>query len=327
MCADLIKKELFKQSEIYRMIKNGDSTLVQYEGYDDEECGRRDRNYQKRMCLAYYLLYANIDDEDMIVFLFKEELKDRKTNSFQGIGNTINILTSMLNEYNVDKKYADLLNEAKSANFDCACGYDRNYHINNDINDLDLMDCIYLSQDLGYKDVMTVYVNEWKESIVEWTDENRNTLIRFNSYLDKEYENEKIYKVLLDNSFVSGRSFDIVYAYNNVIKYYINENKYEIAKNYLLKMTATIDFCDIEELRLFGDVLEECFEIICSGVKESHKLWIWAKPYLQKKAKIYGYMYGNLYKKGIAAAKYLNDSYTEQLEEEYLKWKDKVRLK
>lgn len=65
------------------------------------------------MRLAYYLLYAHIDDENTVVYLFQEELKDRKSNSFQGIGNTLNILTSILNQYNAAGKYDGILDEAK----------------------------------------------------------------------------------------------------------------------------------------------------------------------------------------------------------------------
>ena len=85
----LIKEKIFEQSEVYRALKSGESTAVQYNGYKDEKWGTKDANYLNRMRLAYYLLYAQIDDEDTIVYLFQEELKDRKSNSFQGIGNTI----------------------------------------------------------------------------------------------------------------------------------------------------------------------------------------------------------------------------------------------
>ena len=112
------------------------------------------------MRLAYYLLYAQIDDEDTIVYLFQEELKDRKSNSFQGIGNTLNVLTSILKRYNDDGRYNEMLEEAKNANFDYACGYDKNYWIDDEIDSLDLMDCIFLSQDLEYKDVMELLVDK-----------------------------------------------------------------------------------------------------------------------------------------------------------------------
>ena len=320
MHTELIKAKLFEQSETYQALKSGDTSLIQYSGYYDERWGTGDANYLNRMRLVYYLLYANIDDEDLIVYLFEEELKDRKSNSFQGIGNTLNVLTSILNKYNTDGRYDKMLEEAKNANFDCACGFDKNYQIDDEIISLDLMDCIFLSRDLDYKDVMDVLVSKWKDSITEWTDANRTTLIGFNSFLGKEQENESIYKVLLENAISSGKTFNIVYAYNKVIRYYIDIKQFEIADAYLREMIDTADFKEIERIRLFGDVLEECFEIICEGAKDSVELWKWAKPYLQKRAN----MYGNLFVKGIAAAKCSNDSFAIQLEQEYIDWKKKV---
>ena len=226
MKSELVKEKLFEQSKVYQALKNGEYSQVQYVEQYDKVWGRRDRNYLNRMRLAYYLLYAHIDDENTVVYLFQEELKDRKSNSFQGIGYTLNVLTSILNEYNVEGKYDGILDEAKNANFDCACGFDKSYKMDNDISSLDLMDCIYLSQDLEYKDVMEVLVNRWKSSIAQWTDANRKTLIGFNSFLGKELENKEIYETLLENALATGKTFDIVSAYNKVIQYYIDSKQF-----------------------------------------------------------------------------------------------------
>lgn len=325
MHTDLLKEKLFQQSQVLQALKNGDTSSVEYSGYRDKEWGIQDANYVNRMRLAYYLLYAHMDDEDTIVYLFQEELKDRKTNSFQGIGNSLNVLTFLLNRYNANGKYDQLLEEAKNANFDCACGFDKNYQMDDEINSLDLMDCIFLSQDLSYKDVMEQLVNSWKDSLTEWRDANRTTLTRFYSFLGKEQENETLYKELLNNAVESGETFNIVSAYNKVIQYYIEIKEFESAYSYLREMIDITDFEEIERIRLFSAVLEESFEIICGGVREYLGLWEWAKPYLQKKAK-YENMYGNLYTKGIAAAKAVNDTYAIPLEKEYVTWRKKMQL-
>lgn len=318
----LVKDKLFEQSQVYHALKSKETASIQYSGYKDEKWGIQDANYLNRMRLAYYLLYARIDDEEAILYLFQEELKDRKSNSFQGIGNTLNVLTSILKRYNNDGRYNGILEEAKNANFDCACGYDKNVQINDEVDSLELMDCIFLAQDLAYKDVMEALVHEWKKSIMDWTDTHRNTLIRFNSFLGKEQENEAIYKVILDHAIISGQTVDIVSAYNKVIRYYLNREQLEIAVSYLWRMIAATEFKDIERIRLFGDVLEECFDLISGGVKDSAKLWEWAKPYLKTRTN----MYGNLYKKAITAAKTVGDSYFLALEQEYIDWKKKVGL-
>ena len=319
---ELLEQKLFEQSKVYQALKSGEYSLVQYIEQYDKVWGKSDRNYLNRMRLAYYLLYAHIDDEKTVAYLFQEELKDRKSNSFQGIGNTLNVLTSMLNEYNVEGKYDGILDEAKNANFDCACGFDRNYKMDKEISSLDLMDCIYLSQELDYKDVMEALVNTWKSSIAQWSDANRKTLIGFNSFLGKELENKELHEILLENAIVIGKTFEMVSAYNNVIQYYIESKKIENAYSYFKRMIDTIDFKEIEQIRLFGNVLEECFDIICGGAENSLGLWKWAKPYLSNRSN----MYGNLYKKGIAAAKYVNDPYSEKIEQEYKDWKKKVGI-
>ena len=317
MNTELLKDKLFQQSVVYNAVKNGDCSQVQYVEQYDSQWGKCDKNYTNRMRLAYYLLYAHIDDENIVGYLFQEELKDRKSNSFQGIGDTLVILTSLLNKYNVLRKYDKLLDEAKNANFDCACGYDKNSQMDDEISSLDLIDCIHISQCLDYKDVMEILVNNWKDSIVNWTDANRNTLIKFNSFLGKEIENKKIYEILLENAIVSEDTFKIVSAYNTLIKYYINDKQVEKAYAYMKKMIDSTDFKEIEKIRLFGDVLEECFDIICAEVAKSFDLWEWAKPYAFKNT----IMYGNLYKKGIAAAKCINDPCSIELEREYSQWK------
>ena len=53
-------------------------------------------------------------------------------------------------------------------------------------------------------------------------------------------------------------------------------------------MIDTTDFKDVEKIRLFGDVMEECFEIISGEIKDSIGLWKWVKPYLQKRTNMLG---------------------------------------
>ena len=101
---DLLKKELSKQREVYLALKEGFWEDVCYKPYQDKEYGTQDANYTGRLRLAYYLLYEKEGDEQTIVWLFLEELKDREENSFQGIGTTIEILTYLLGKYNSGHK-------------------------------------------------------------------------------------------------------------------------------------------------------------------------------------------------------------------------------
>ena len=84
---------------------------------------------------------------------------------------------------------------------------------------------------------------------------------------------------------------------------------------YMRDMIDTTDFKEIQMIRLFRSVLEECFEIICGLSDTPIDLWEWAKSYLlmmDKKQK-----FGNLYEKSIAAAKCCGDEIAEALEPKF----------
>ena len=93
-----------------------------------------------------------------------------------------------------DGKYAGLLERAKNANFDCACGYDPDGQMEDDFGTNSLLDCIYLCREMKYRDVMGSLVDEWKKTITEWSDSNRRVLIDFNTFLERNAENEKLYQ-------------------------------------------------------------------------------------------------------------------------------------
>ncbi len=183
---DLLKKELSKQREVYLALKEGFREDVCYKPYQDKEYGTQDANYTGRLRLAYYLLYEKEGDEQTIVWLFLEELKDREENSFQGIGTTIEILTYLLGKYNSGHKYDELFSRAKNANFDCACGYSAELVMSETLSDNDLLDCIYMCEDLEYKTLMETLVAQWRDSVEVWDEGKRADLIRFNTFLGKK---------------------------------------------------------------------------------------------------------------------------------------------
>lgn len=316
MYIDLLKEKILQQQKVYSELKSGRNTDVCYQALKVPNYGTQDKNYTNRLRLVYYLFYEKIEDEEAVLYLFKEELKDRKTNSFQGIGDTLEILTCMLRKYNAEHKYDDLFTQAKNANFDCFCGYDVNIKIIDELSKNDLLDCIYLCQTMEYKDVMEQLVEEWKDTISEWNDSNRITLTRFYSFLGKEKENEELYKKLLESALQTGKASDIVSAYNKMIQYYLGQKEYDTAKVYLDKVRNTGYCQEIQRIRLFGDLLEAAFEIVCNSPETTKELWNWSKIKMREKTN----RYGNLYQKGIAAAKAAGDSYADQLEQEYSDW-------
>ena len=319
-----LKEQILEQAAVYAQVKNGDLSMVRYEKSYEKGNGTFDKNYIGRKRLSHYLLYEKIDDEKVIEILFEEELNDRQTNSSQGIGSSLQILTFLLQRYNKTGKYSGLFEKAKNANFDCACCYDENEIVDDSLDSLDITDCIYLSYELQYMDTMEQLITEWEAGVKKWTDNERKKLTRFNSLLGKNNRNEEQYIRLLESAKKNGKCFDIVSAYNDIIELYISEGQFESAYSYMRDMIDTTDFKEIQMIRLFRSVLEECFEIICGLSDTPVDLWEWAKSYLlmmDKKQK-----FGNLYEKSIAAAKCCGDEIAEALEKEYAEWKEEVKF-
>lgn len=317
MGREQLKSKLEEQQAVYQDLKAGNEGTVRYKEFHNGEWGTDDENYTNRLRLAYYLLYCHIEDEEVVVFLFEEELKDRERNSFQGIGSTLKILTHLIREYNGNGKYTSLLEQAKNANFDCACGYDPDGQMEDDFGTNSLLDCIYLCQEMEYRDVMGSLVDEWKKNSTEWSDSDRKILIDFNIFLRRDAENERLYQEQLAEILLAERSStrDIISGYKNLIWHYIHMGDYGEALYLCEKVIKTTDYGQIRTLRLFKDVLEACFEVTANYEEAAACLWNWAKTELQKVPQ--SSWYGNLYTKGIAAAKAMDDPYGKQLEQEY----------
>lgn len=323
MFHSLLSNKLDEQMITLKAVQDKDYSSIHYKPYKDEIYGTQDENYLNRQRLCYYILYTHYFDEAIIIQLLKEEITHRKNNSFQGIGNVLNVLTSIINQNDLSEKYADLLDEVKNANFDCYCGFDKNIIIDNQLNKLSLIDCIYLSLDLDYKEVMEQLLELWKDTINEWTESERNRLIQFNFFLGKENENEALYFQQLEHDLKEGKTNPIIRSYNKIIRYYLDSNQIQKAYLSFTSLLENANYQEIIKIRLFTDVLEECFELICKHEKAALSLWKWAKPYIQNRDN----MYGNLYIKGIDAAKAVNDPYAEELENRYNEFKEKISIK
>ena len=94
MYADIIKEILREQNRIYEKTNSGDFSDVCFLEGRDAVFGTFDKNYENRLRLAYYILFMKKGGEALVKKLFEEELKDRETNSFQGIGACLEFLPS-----------------------------------------------------------------------------------------------------------------------------------------------------------------------------------------------------------------------------------------
>ncbi len=154
-----IFKDMIKKYDIHiKKCLDNDLSDYCYKKDIDKEYGTYDLNYYNRLRLSYAILFSqdrnNINMEELIRKLFCEELKDRKTRSFQGIGTNLLILSQLLHSYQKEEDKI-LFEEATNANFDCYAGYEYDlklynemYPISKKIDEYDLFDCIYIAHEL-----------------------------------------------------------------------------------------------------------------------------------------------------------------------------------
>lgn len=319
----LLKEKICEQKDIYKELIDGNYSFVCYKKACDHERGVYDANCVNRKRMSYYLLFEKNDNEIVIRNLFEEEIKDRKTNSFQGIGSTLENLTYLLKRYNANGIYNDLFETAKNANFDCVCGYDKNMVVEDEIQKYDLPDLIQIAIELNYTTIVEKLVCEWKSKIEIWNESNCLSLIQYNNYLENYTDNENLYRMQVNIAKAGGDDFNITTQYHRLMHYYVEIEQFEKAYSVFEEMKKCVNLKRFMHVNLYRYILEDCMDIVVNNKKEAKGLWKWAKPQLKKQ---YDKMYGNLFKKSIMAAKSVGDSYADQLEQEYENWKLKMKL-
>lgn len=323
MYRDLFKELILKQAELYEKVRNNDYSDVCYREGQDAEYGRYDQNYINRLRLSYYILFEKIGDVVCIERLFAEELQDRQTNDFQGIGSALEILTTLLMQYQTENQYDTLFERAKNANFDCACGYDTAIEIASDYNEYELDDCINIATEMGELAYAQQFVTLWKDGITNWDEQTYRSLIYYNKGIGNAAENEEPLKALLAIALEHGQTYHIISGWRALIAYYTQFAQWEEAYQNLIAMVNRVDFTEVYHINLFNFILEDCMEVICNHRARAESLWQWAKPFIAEKA---ADMYGNLYRKSIAAAEAVQDPLAEALLEQYRLWQKKTGI-
>lgn len=335
MYINILKKVIILQEDLFQSICYDDFSLVNYQGIKDNQKGLHDEHYVNRLRLSYYLLLEHKDTEMIVKRLFEEELKDRETNSFQGIGTCLEILTYLLMKYN-QGQYDELFQRAKQANFDCCCGYDPHINIASEYEEYDFIDCLYICVELDYLIEARKLVDSWKESVEHWDQSAYENLVRFHQYTKQEIFNEEPLQQLLDISKKTkinqkdislskkqNHSIQVITSWLHLLDYYIQFESYEKAYHCFQDMISEVDFTPIQHIRLFDSILEDCLELMIHDEKRREELWKWVKPFLQKKDQN---MYGNLYEKSIIVAQMMNDEYMNEINQKYIAWQKKMQI-
>lgn len=278
MYIEELKRVIFGCSDDVRKYLSGDKADYVYRAQRSEEQGTFDKNYTNRMRLCYALYYnvCEVPDKRALVReLFVEELKDRESNSFQGIGDNLETLTSMLIELG-EPPESELFERAKNANFDCACGYEPRVIKPTPLDEFTLYSCIFTLSDLGETEIVFKLTDEFKseeldleglkelKSIAEWCTKRPG---------DKEFAVSKIYGIFQKSpeAFNNSDAFHAAYDYAEIL---LEKGDTE---------TALLIFNEQKELLLWSKRFFYILgaRLIAGGADTPEKIWTDILPHIK----------------------------------------------
>ena len=235
---------------------NGDISLEAYHCNAE----KTDENYINRLRISTALIVAfdekDVKYEQLAHKLFLEELKDRANNPYQEIGSTVEILTEILARFNQHDKYSPLFSQMKNANFDCQCGYDIQliWH-DRSLEQYSLMERVWLLEILGYpKEVQ-----------------------KLKDYYSLNIDYEQKYISELAIALVESDEFDITSCYRALIKYYLEQENFQLALEYFIQSIPHLEKIyspkPFYAVNLGRFMSEHCFDIMINLESSRAVLW------------------------------------------------------
>lgn len=287
---------------------NGETEDFCYSQTRDKKWGTCDANYQNRLVLSYLLLffYQDLPEpelEQLVRKLLEEELKDRETNSFQGIGNSLDNLSSLLDRYQRPQDQS-LFQRAKNANFDCACRYIVvPLNPNREMAD-SVESAVSIALEMEEYETATQLISVWK---TEQNPLQLKDLLYWLKQFPNRKEEKECYEEILK---LTDDPWERCSMYQNYISILIAEQKEEKALELFSKLQSLLPIAkqNWHGLGLGRNVLETCMDLLLLSEQERQTdLWLWAEPYLAENAKR---LHGNLYQKAIQVAKLMGSTET-----------------
>ena len=300
---DLLKQMLSGWEKYYQQVMDGDfSAVCRKEGHH-ETYGTYDMQSTDRLKLCCYILYYHKDvPEGILLRLFKEECQNLETNSFQGIGEAVKILTVLLSVS--ENHYPELFERAKNANFDCYCGYecetDLFRRIMKELPDFDAERCLSLAYDTGETEYALQFLEIVKSEYVIKDKSDCRHLIWWNEQLGRTADNESILRKRIEFSVKENNDDEIIYAHHELMEFLIEQKRFSEAYQEF-EILSAMDLSDCYGINLFRSILESCLDLINADIPQARTVWKWAKHHIKRELKNSNGMYGIFYEKLIQA--------------------------
>ena len=311
---------------------------------DNEAEYTKDKNYTERLKLVLSILYhKNINElmnkksfEELLVLLLEEELKDRESNSYQGIGTSLEIISFLfvrLYNDNVKKllsKHKDLFDRAKIANFDCNCGYgvDEYGYYNERLDELSIDSVISYTIDIDELELLSKLIDIWKGTVKEWDKKNLDKLRYYESFIDDKESLLETAKKLFEISIEENAdNWDIVFSLNNYLKSLIENKKYDYAWQLISKYMSNIKNIEdgnFYDVNLGRYIIERAADIMLNINDKETEKEIWAfisEPFMAE----HHSFYLKLYEKVLLCCDIADDKkLKEKISKEYQKELKKI---
>ncbi|KZE77791.1 hypothetical protein AV545_10105 [Paenibacillus jamilae] len=296
-----------------------DFSKVDYLEQHSEEYGKSDANYTNR--LKVLLALYNREDRDsphyepIVRRLLVNEIIDRETNSFQGIGDALYYAVFLLQKYEREQDQI-LFQQAKKANFDTYAGFDpalilETYLFSKDTADLE--DCINIASELGEDVYLSLFIDLWIREQTDWNKENLQTLVfheRWRNHAEGEIE---ALKKLAKMEKIEGKSSNYCSTASSLTEKLIETGRWDEAWETMATIIPLIT--KEKEWFLYGlgrNIISACSHIIMHfGAKsrQAASLWQTIKGVLQPAANNMGTIQ---YQLAVSVSKFMGDTKLEQ---------------
>lgn len=268
--AEEFKRVIFGFAKDVERYLSGKKSDYIYHAEKDGERGTFDKNYSNRSRLCWALEYdvCEVPDKSGLVReLFLEELKDRETNSFQGIGENLETLTSLLLQLG-EPKDSELFTRAKNANFDCVCGYEPRIIKTMPFEKLPCRYCIETLSELGEKELALKLTDDLKSTAATY--EDLRDILSLSKWVthresDREFAVTGIYG-LYQKSPEDFKAFDAFSAANDYAKLLIEKGDIAAALAVFDKNKETLKRFE-RGFYLLGS------KLISSGAENPERIW------------------------------------------------------
>ncbi|MDE6727582.1 MAG: hypothetical protein K2J80_06540 [Oscillospiraceae bacterium] len=276
------KSVLFGYAKDVQKYLSGDKSDYVYSAETSAAWGTFDKNYTNRARLCYALLYnvCEVPDKKAIVCeLFLEELKDRETNSFQGVGDNLETLSSLLLELG-EPSDSELFVRAKEANFDCACGYEPRVFKVKPLDEFSLYECINTLSDWGERELMFKLTDEFKSgeldlkgleelrSVAKWCTKRDS---------DREFAATQLYKILKTSPELFEKTHAVVLV-EEFVDVMLENGGVETARAAFIEQKARFNMFERSRYEVGA-------KLIASGAKDPEKIWADILPHIKEDLK------------------------------------------